>query len=128
MKQPHIHFLFAEDDPLMVDLYKNAFEFAGYSLEVAKDGIEALQKLTQANPKPNLVILDVMMPNASGFDVLEQIRQDSDLKDLPVVILSNLTGEEHEARARALGAKAYLVKSNYTPKQVVDEIVALAKT
>ncbi len=112
----------AEDDPLMARMYEKAFRLSGYEVEEAHDGEAAIAKLRAMKPKPTLVILDIMMPKASGFDVLRQMKEDADLKNVPVVILTNLSGKDDAEKGLELGAVTYLVKSQYDPKQVVDKM------
>lgn len=111
-----------EDDPLMIRMYEKAFKLSGYEVEMAFDGEEAIAKLQTAKPKPTLILLDIMMPKLSGFDVLRNIKQNADLKSIPVVALTNLAGKEDAEKALGLGAVLYLVKSQYDPKQVVDKV------
>lgn len=112
----------AEDDPLMIRMYERAFRLSGYELEMAFDGEEASLKLQKMMPKPTLILLDVMMPKLSGFDVLRAVKQDASLKSIPVIMLTNLAGQEDAEKALALGAVLYLVKSQYNPKEVVDKV------
>ena len=111
-----------EDDPLMVKMYSKAFQLSGYEVESAFNGEEALKKLGEMKPKPTLILLDVMMPKLNGLDVLRQLKQDADLKKIPVIMLTNLAGEEDAEKALKLGAVVYLVKSEYEPKQVVAKV------
>ena len=71
---------------------------------------------------PSIIVLDVMMPKRSGFEVLEHIKNNSPYKDVPVIMLSNLAGKEDAQRALDLGAKEYLIKSQYEPKDIVEKI------
>ena len=112
----------AEDDPLMIRMYDRAFRLNGYELEMAFDGEEAISKLQKMAPKPTLILLDVMMPKLSGFDVLRAIKQDAHLKHVPVIMLTNLAGQEDAEKALQLGAVLYLVKSQYNPKEVVEKV------
>jgi len=112
----------AEDDPLMSRMYERAFKISGYDLETASNGNEAVTKIQAMDPKPALILLDVMMMNMSGFDVIQILKKDEKLKDIPVIFLSNLTGQEDADKGLQLGAVAYLVKSQYSPKQVVEKV------
>ena len=112
----------AEDDPLMSRMYERAFRTSGYDITIAFDGQEATTRLKEMDPKPSLVILDVMMPKLSGFDVLRTIKQDEKLKNIPVVLLTNLAGQQDAEKGLGLGAVAYLVKSQYSPKQIIEKI------
>ncbi|MFZ2886518.1 MAG: response regulator [Minisyncoccia bacterium] len=115
----------AEDDPLMSRMYERAFKASGHELTMAGDGEEALATLQKADPKPAVIILDVMMPKMSGFDVLRKIKEDEKLKTIPVILLTNLAGQQDAEKGLELGAVAYLVKSQYDPKQVVAKIEEL---
>jgi DNA-binding response OmpR family regulator len=117
----------AEDDPLMSRMYERAFRFAGHDLTMAFDGEEAFASLQKMNPKPVLIILDVMMPKMSGFDVLRKLKEDAGLKNIPVILLTNLAGQEDAEKGLELGAVLYLVKSQYSPKQVVQKVEEIVK-
>lgn len=112
----------AEDDPLMSRMYERAFRLAGDELIMAHDGEEALSMLQKAEEKPAVILLDVMMPKINGFDVLRKIKEDEKLKSIPVIMLTNLAGDADAEKALGLGAVLYLVKSQYTPKEVVDKV------
>ena len=112
----------AEDDPLMSRMYERAFRLGGHELTMVFDGEEALATLQKIEPKPVLIMLDVMMPKMNGFDVLRQIKQDEKLKNIPVIMLTNLAGESDAEKALSLGAVLYLVKSEYDPKEVVEKV------
>ena len=118
----------AEDDPLMSRMYERAFRLGGHELTVAHDGEEALAVLEKSEPKPTLILLDVMMPKMSGFDVLRKIKADEKLKNIPVILLTNLAGQEDAEKGLELGAVLYLVKSQYNPKQVVEKVEEIIKS
>src|SRR3989344_2392978 len=118
-----------EDDPLMVNLYERAFKLSGYEVEIAFDGQEALRKLKKMKPSPTLILMDVMMPVMNGLDALKEIKQNptfENFKRLPVVMLTNLAGQEDAEKALSLGAITYLVKSQYEPKEGVAKIKEIA--
>ncbi len=117
----------AEDDPLMSRVYERAFRFHGHELKMAGDGEEALAMLQKMEPKPAVIILDVMMPKMSGFDVLRKIELDETLKRVPVILLTNLAGEQDVEKGLELGAVLYLVKSQYNPNQVVEKVEEIIK-
>ncbi|MFA6095618.1 MAG: response regulator [Candidatus Paceibacterota bacterium] len=123
----HILFI-AEDDPLMSRMYERAFRLGGYELKMTFDGQEAVAALKEMDPKPAVVLLDVMMPKMSGFDVLRAMKSDEKLKSIPVILLTNLAGQEDAEKGLALGAVLYLVKSQYSPKQVVDKVEEIVKS
>jgi CheY-like chemotaxis protein len=116
---------FVEDDPLMIRMYERIFKLNNIEVVMVFDGEQAIAKLPTLSPKPSVVLLDVMMPKMNGFQVLEFIKNHPELKDIPVFLLSNLAGKEDAERALAMGAKEYLVKSEFQPKEVVEKIKAL---
>lgn len=117
--------LIVEDDPLMSRMYQKIFTFEGYEVEMAADGQEGLDKTRIG--KPTLILLDIMMPKMNGLQVLEKLKADVQTKAIPVVMLTNLAGQQDAETALAKGAVKYIVKSEYEPKQVanmVKEILA----
>ncbi len=112
----------AEDDPLMSRMYERALRLGGHEVELAHDGEAALTQLKAATPKPDLIVLDIMMPKMSGFDVLKNIKEDQALKNIPVVLLTNLAGKDDAQKGTDMGAALYMVKSDYNPKQVVEQL------
>lgn len=118
-------FFIAEDDPLMIRLYERAFKLAGHEIVIAKDGDEALIAIAGMSVKPSVIILDVMMPKVSGFDVLQRLKQDEATKNIPVVMLTNLAGEEDKQKGLSLGAVDYMIKSDYSPEEVVKRVTGL---
>ncbi len=116
--KPHI--LLVEDDPLLVKMYVTKFTMEGYELTTAGDGEEGLKKAIEM--KPDFIILDVMMPKMSGTDMLEALRKTPEGKDIPVLVLTNLTQQDVALKLQQLGAKEYLVKAMLTPAQVVEKV------
>ena len=119
--------LLVEDDPFLIDIYKTKLKEAGFEVKIATDGEEALEKLKQNNLQkkplwPDLLILDVVLPHIDGWEVLRKIKEDEVLKDLKIVVLSNLGQKSEVERGLELGAAKYLIKAHYTPSQVVEEI------
>lgn len=117
--------LITEDDPLMSRMYQKIFTFEGYEVVMAADGEEGLEKAR--SEKPTIILLDVMMPKMNGLQVLEKLKLDAELKAIPVIMLTNLAGQQDAETALAKGAVKYIVKSEYEPKEVanmVKEIIA----
>ncbi len=112
----------AEDDPLMSRMYERAFSSSGFDLKVAFDGDEAINLLKSMDPKPTVAMLDIMMPKKSGYDVLRSIKADPVLKNIPVILLTNLAGQKDAEKGLELGAVLYLIKSQYSPKEIVDKV------
>ena len=111
--------LIAEDDPMVTKLYQAKFGLEGFETVHASNGEEALEKLPE---KPDIILLDLMMPIMDGFEFLEKIKEKPEYKNIPIIVLSILGQDVDIQRAKKLGAVDYLVKSDMTPKQVVDKI------
>jgi len=112
--------LIVEDDPLMSRMYQKIFTFEGYDVQMAGDGQEGLDKAREI--KPTLMLLDVMMPKLNGLQVLEKLKADPETKAIPVIMLTNLAGEQDAEAALAKGAIKYIIKSEYEPKEVADMV------
>jgi len=110
--------LIVEDDPLMSRMYEKIFTFEKYEVVMAHDGEEALLKASAENP--TLIMLDVMMPKMNGLQVLERLKSDPKTKGIPVVMLTNLAGQQDAETALSKGAVKYLIKSEHEPKEVTD--------
>lgn len=112
--------LIVEDDPLMSRMYEKIFKFEGYEVELSVNGEEGLEKAKTA--KPTLILLDIMMPKMNGLEVLEKLKADPAIKTIPVVMLTNLAGQQDAEKALSMGAVKYIIKSEYEPKQVANMI------
>lgn len=112
--------LLVEDDPFLVDIYSTKFKESGFEIEVVQKGDEAFDKVKEI--KPDIILLDILLPGTSGWDILKKIREDKKLKDIKVVILSNLGEEGEVEKGVFLGADKYIVKAYYTPAEVVKEV------
>jgi CheY-like chemotaxis protein len=113
-----------EDDPPIAQMYRIKLELAGYSVEIAADGESGLAMVKK--DKPDLILLDIMMPHMNGDEVLKKLRSDPELSDIPVVILTNIANEELQKKIERLGVAGYIQKSDYTPREVlavVDELM-----
>lgn len=112
--------LIIEDDSYISDMYRIKLENSGYEVIIAGDGIEGFKALEKQ--KPNVVLLDIVMPKIDGFNVLKMIKNDSNYKDIPVILLTNLGQEENVKRGFELGAVSYIIKAHFTPSEVVEKI------
>jgi CheY-like chemotaxis protein len=110
--------LIIEDDPLVARMYQKVMGFEGMEVEVAENGLDGLKKAKEI--KPVLILCDVMMPKLNGIEVLEHLKADKELKDIPVIMLTNLSGTQDAQAALSRGAVAYLVKSEHKPKEVAE--------
>jgi len=117
--------LIVEDDPLIMELYETAFKFDGYEVATAADGEEGLAKI--ASFEPTLVLLDIMMPKKNGLEVLEAMKADEKTKQIPVIILTNLSEHSDAEAALSRGAVKYIVKAEHTPKQITELVKEILK-
>jgi len=122
MEDDEVRVLFVEDDPEVAQMYKLKLELDGYAVEVAGDGLQAVQ-MAMANP-PDIIFLDIRLPKMDGLGVLEALRQDERTREVPVVILSNYSERELVDRGLTLGAKEYLIKSQTTPARVAGGVAS----
>lgn len=109
-----------EDDPVISQMYRTKFEADGFDVQLANNGklgIELVESFL-----PDLILLDLQMPEMGGADALEIIRKNEWGKNIPVIILTNMGEEESPKKVRALGIHSYIVKANLTPKQVVGRV------
>lgn len=115
--------LIVEDDIFLSDLYKTKMELEGFKVLTAYDGEKGLE-LAQKN-SPNIVLLDLILPKLSGFGVLEKMKANKATKDLPVIILTNLSQKSDVDKGLKMGANDYLIKAHFMPSEVVEKIKKL---
>ncbi len=115
--------LIVEDDDFLRSLAVTKLQAEGFAMEIAATGDEGVSKI-MALP-PDLVILDLMLPNVSGFDVLQKIRENEATKKLKVIVFSNLGEESDIKKCLDLGVSEYLVKANFTLDELAEEIKAI---
>jgi len=111
--------LIIEDEEHLVELLKFRLESCGYAVDVAVDGEDGLEKIDIM--KPDLVILDIMMPKMNGYEALKIIRKNDSMKDIPVIILTAYTQKGDIKRALDLGANAFIAKP-FEPKVLLTEV------
>jgi CheY-like chemotaxis protein len=128
MAKTKIHIVIAEDDPLLMRLYQEAFVARGYEVEAFFNGEEAYDALGKMIEKPTLILSDVMMPKMDGLALLRKLKDTPELKDIPFVLATNLADKNYAEKGLALGAIAYLVKGELTPKEFVKKIEELIGT
>jgi DNA-binding response OmpR family regulator len=112
--------LFIEDESTLHKTIGEVLTQEGYEMISALDG-EAGIRLAQTK-KPDLILLDLILPKLHGFEVLKKLKEDEKTKNIPVIVLTNLEGMQDVEKAIKMGANAYLVKSNYTLEEVVEKI------
>ena len=112
--------LLVEDEEIIIDLLVKKLRDEGYEVHVARDGVEGLEKMKDV--KPDVVLLDIIMPKMGGFEVMEEMKGDPDLKDFPIIIISN-SGQPIELdRAKELGARDWLIKTEFDPREVIEKV------
>lgn len=117
--------LIVEDEKMLADMYTTKFSMEGFDAANAPDGMAGLVKAKEM--KPDIILLDVIMPKLDGFGTLKEIRQDEKLKDVPVILLTNLGQDEDIKKGKKLGATDYFVKANHTPAEVVAKVQSVLK-
>lgn len=109
-----------EDDEHISKVYEIKLAMENITAIVAHDGEEAVVMISAE--KPDMIILDLMIPKKDGFAVLEEIKKDPKLAQIPVIVISNLGQKGDQDRALALGANEYLVKVNYPIQEIIDKV------
>ena len=112
--------LVVEDDGVLRDVLVEKLRVSGYSPLGAEDGEVAIQKIKEE--KPDMILLDILMPKKDGMEVLEDMSKDDDMKNIPVIVISNSGQPVEIERARSLGAKDFLVKAIFDPNEVLEKV------
>lgn len=113
--------LLVEDDPILQELYTDRFMSAGFTVVQAFDGMQALDLMAE-HSEIKLVLLDIMLPKLSGYDVLAQVKRHPEWKHIPVIIVSALADIDDQARGLQLGATDYITKGEMLPGAVIEKI------
>ena len=113
--------LLVEDEKLMIELLEKKLTQEGYEVSVAKDGVEGIEKMRKASP--DIVLLDIIMPRMGGFEVMETMAKDDELKKIPLIVISNSGQPVELDRAKRLGAKDWLIKTDFDPQEVIDKVI-----
>ncbi len=117
--------LLVDDDKFLLEMYRKKFEQHGAEVDVALGSEETLSKL-RAGAKPNILILDIIMPGMDGLELLETIRKENLTPNSTVIMLTNESSREKIEQAKKLGIKGYIVKATSIPSEVVDEALKIA--
>ncbi len=119
--------LIIEDDPMIVEMYRDKCRAEGFRVLTVSDGKKALQRISQG---ADIILLDILMPSLNGFEILKKVKSNPKTKDIPVLVLTNIGSESADNDknlAISLGANDYLVKSLNTPDDVVKKINQILK-
>ena len=116
--------LIVDDDNFLLDMYALKFSQSNFAVFTATDGAQALEKL-KGNLKPDVILIDIIMPQMDGFEVLEKIKTDKLCADAVCIILSNKKDQSDIDRGNALGVAGYIIKANYTPVEVINRVIEI---
>ena len=109
--------IIAEDDQFVAKAMLTKLTKEGFEVKIVSDGVQLMELLKSYIP--DLIILDLLMPKKDGFEVLTAMKADAKLKDIPVIMLTNLGEEADVKRARKLGASDYMIKAHFLPSEVI---------
>ena len=112
--------LLVEDEEIMIDILQRKLTQEGYKVSVARDGEEGLKMMKEV--KPDLILLDIIMPKMGGFEVMEQMAKEPELRDIPVIVISNSGQPVELDKAQKLGAKDWLIKTEFDPQEVIEKV------
>ena len=118
--------LLIEDDSILLKAISEALAKEEFEVLTAADGETGIKSIEENNP--NLIILDIILPKKNGYEIMEYVKAKPELSAIPVVILTNLEGAHDVERMLALGARAFLVKANYTIEEIVEAIKRILET
>lgn len=123
MSDKKLKVLLVEDDEMILEMYKLRLEEEGYEVLTTERGSEALA-LAQKE-KPDIILLDIILPEVDGFTILQDLKADAGTKDIPVMLLTNLGQESDQEKGAEMGAADYFVKAQHTPVEVIKKIQEL---
>lgn len=112
--------LLIEDDPFISDIYITNLRNSGFEVSLASDGESGMAQIKKGGI--DLILLDLLLPKIDGFEILKKMKEESSLKKIPVIILTNLGEKENIEKGLKLGAVDYLIKVNFSPREVIEKI------
>ncbi len=113
--------LLVEDEDLIIKILEKKLSEKGYEVLLSRNGKEGLEAMKKE--KPDLVLMDIVMPKLNGLETMEAMNNDPELKELPVIIISN-SGEPVEIeRVKELGAKDWLIKTEFDPQEIIEKVI-----
>lgn len=120
MSQDKIKILLVEDDSFLLNMYATKFELEDFMVVTAEDGEKAVR--AAARELPAIILLDIILPKMSGFEVLKQLKADKRTAKIPVILLTNLSQKDEIEQGLSMGAADYLIKAHFMPSEVVEKI------
>ena len=112
--------LLIEDEEILINLLQRKLTQEGYEVSAARNGEEGIKLMRET--MPDIVLLDIVMPKMGGFEVMGMMQKDKELKNIPVIIVSNSGQPVEIDKARKLGAKDWLIKTEFDPQEVLNKV------
>jgi len=113
--------LIIEDEEILLNLLNKKLSNLGYEVYTAKDGETGFKAVKEI--VPDLILLDIIMPKMGGFEVMEKLKEDESLKTIPIIVISNSGQPVELNKAKELGAKDWLIKTEFDPKEVIEKVI-----
>jgi len=120
-----INILIVEDDVFLANIYKTKFTMEGFNIIAADNGEQGLKEALKK--KPQLILLDILLPKTDGFTVLNKLKAEATVKDIPVILLTNLGQKDDVEKGLEMGAVDYLIKAHFKPSEVVEKVREVLK-
>lgn len=120
MAEQKAHVLLVEDDVFLSGIYQKKFEMEGYKISTADNGEKGLADAKKK--KPDIILLDILLPKMDGFSVLKELKADASVRDIPVILLTNLGQKDDVAKGLEAGAVDYLIKAHFKPSEIVEKV------
>jgi len=118
-----MHILLVEDDESLYNLYSTEFDLNGHSVAWHKVGTGVIDKIKEE--KPDAVLLDIMLPEKTGLEILKDIKADSTVNQIPVIMLTNFGTQENVHEAIENGAEDFIMKHNVVPEEIVEKVLSI---
>lgn len=115
-----VQVLLVEDDAFLSSIYQKKFEMEGFKISAVDNGDKVLPEAKKK--KPDIILLDILLPKRDGFSVLALLKSDKELKGIPVIMLTNLGQKDDVDKALAAGAADYLIKAHFKPSEIVEKV------
>lgn len=112
--------LIVEDEPALLELYKTKMDLEGFATFIANNG--DIGFMMAKNNAPDVILLDILMPEVDGYSMLKKLKTDETTKKIPVIIFSNLSQKEEIEKGFKLGAEDYIIKTSVTPAKLVEKV------
>ena len=113
--------LLVEDEDVVINILEKKLTDEGYDVSMARDGVEGLEKIREI--KPDLILLDIVMPKMNGLEVMEEMQKEPKIKKIPVIVISNSGQPVELNKAIKLGARDWLIKTEFDPREIIDKVI-----